>query len=114
MIHLTPRQQECLTFIRSYRERYSVSPSYADIAEVLGTASRGYVHQLLRELAGVGVIKVHHRRRGGIELVEPGHEHAITLSDEIHRLLADYAATQRIVIDTAANELLRQALGADR
>jgi hypothetical protein len=36
----------------------------------------------------------------------------VTLNAEIFRLVSDYARQEKIGIDTAANELLRQSLGA--
>jgi len=39
-------------------------------------------------------------------------EKRVKLNAEIFRLVSDYAKAEKIGIDTAANELLRQSLGA--
>lgn len=48
MIHgLTERQSHLLTFIKEFDESHGFSPSYVDMMEAMGFASKNSVHRLL-------------------------------------------------------------------
>lgn len=54
---LTPRQAECLTAIRSYIAKHGYSPSYADLQQALGCASKSNVVVILRGLQARGHVQ---------------------------------------------------------
>lgn len=68
---LTPGQRKALDFIKDYLSREGFAPSLAEIAEGLGTRSRGSMHKQVQALAAAGVIRLIPGRQRGIELVEP-------------------------------------------
>jgi repressor LexA len=67
---LTPGQRKALDFIKDYLTREGFAPSLAEIAEGLGTTSRGSMHKQVRALAEAGCIRLLPGRQRGIELVE--------------------------------------------
>lgn len=67
---LTPGQTKVLDFIKHYLAREGFAPSLAEIAEGLGTTSRGSMHKQVQALAAAGVIRLVPGRQRGIELVE--------------------------------------------
>ena len=67
---LTPGQRKALDFIKNYLAREGFAPSLAEIAEGLGTTSRGSMHKQVQALAAAGVIRLFPGRQRGIELVE--------------------------------------------
>ena len=67
---LTPGQTKVLNFIKHYLAREGFAPSLAEIAEGLGTTSRGSMHKQVQALAAAGVIRLVPGRQRGIELVE--------------------------------------------
>jgi len=113
MIGLTRRQQETVDFIKSYESSCGIMPSFDEIAVGLGWKSKSQVYAMMVSLEERGVVRRLERRGRAIELVEPANMRAVLLSGEIHTTLKTYAASQHISMDTAANELLRQALGLD-
>lgn len=70
VIMLTPSQRKVLDFIKHYLARKGYAPSLAEIAEGLGTRSRGSMHKHVQALAAAGVIRQIPGRQRGIELVE--------------------------------------------
>lgn len=67
---LTPGQKKALEFIKQYVAHEGFAPSLAEIAEGLGTSSRGSMHKQVQALAAAGVIRLLPGRQRGIELVE--------------------------------------------
>lgn len=110
MMGLTEKQQACLDFIRSHKEKTGYMPRYDDMLVALRISSRGRIHQLLDGLVERGAIRRIKGRARAIELVEP--TQAVILNRDVYSLLSVYAAGQHISVDTAAGELLRDALGA--
>lgn len=109
---LTKREQQCLDFIRSHLAETGIIPSYGEMATGLGTKSRSQVSQLLVALEERGAIRRMKGKARAIELIEPDKMQAVLLNNEIHGLLRAYAQAEHIALDTAANQLLRGALGA--
>ncbi|WP_412506197.1 LexA family protein [Roseovarius sp. SYSU LYC5161] len=54
---LTPRQHECWRFLASYTRAHGYSPSFEEIAEAMGLASKSNVHRLLQALEQRGFIR---------------------------------------------------------
>lgn len=59
---LTPKQAECLAFIREYIAQHGHSPSYDEIALALNLASKSGVFRLIKALERRGYL----RRMSGI------------------------------------------------
>lgn len=53
---LTPTQQRALDFIKAYRGEHKVSPTYQEICDGLGYASRSRVHALVEHLLARGAL----------------------------------------------------------
>ena len=66
---LTPGQNKALQFIKTYIAHEGIAPSLAEIAEGLGTTSRGSMHKQVQALAAAGVIRLLPGRQRGIELI---------------------------------------------
>lgn len=112
MIGLTPIQQDCLDFLRSYHAAHGVTPTCQEIVDHFGWHSRSNAARLLETLEKRGHIRRVPGKARAIEFVDPAKMSAVLLSDEVFRLVQAYAASQRISVDCAASELLRDSLGA--
>lgn len=109
---LTPRQKECLDFIRSYSAAKGVMPSLRDIMAGIGCSSTSHAAFFIQKLEKSGHIRRPPGKARSIEITSTETMQAVLLSNEVFQLLRAYAAGQRIGMDTAASELLRDALGA--
>lgn len=67
---MTPRQRECLDCIESYIDEHGYSPSYVEIAGMLGIASRAAVHRHIAALKRRGFIRAGYGQARSIEIVE--------------------------------------------
>lgn len=68
---LTPKMHECLVFIRDYiRETGGPSPSYDEIKNGLGLASKAGVHRLVGSLEARGYIRRISNAPRSIQVVE--------------------------------------------
>lgn len=112
MTPLTPRQKQCLDFIRSYSEANDLMPSLRDILVGIGCSSTSHAAYLVRKLEESGRIRRSPGKARSIEFVEVGRMSAVLLSDEVFRLVQAYAAGQRISVDVAVSEIVREAMGA--
>lgn len=112
MMGLTPRQQGCLDFIKATIAARSYPPTYDEMAAALQLHSRSGIQRIVIGLERRGLIRRIPGRARAIEVVEPGMMQAVLLSKEVFRLVQVYAESQRISVDCAASELLREAMGA--
>lgn len=112
MIGLTARQSECLTFLKEWIATNGVPPSTDEISLGLGLKSKSGVTRLLDGLVERGAIRRIRNRARAIEIIDPETMQAVLLNPEIYGLVRAYAGAEHVGIDTAANELLRQVLGA--
>lgn len=112
MIGLTPRQQQCLDFIKATIDARGLPPSYEEIAAALHLDSKSGVQRLVNGLADRGRIRRMPRRARAIEVIEPESLRAVMLSQEVFHLARAYAESQRISVDCAVSEIVREALGA--
>jgi hypothetical protein len=69
-VGLTPRQAECLAFIRAYIDSHGCSPSYQEIADGIGVVSKGHVHGLIHQLAARGHLAMGVGKNRAIVLVD--------------------------------------------
>lgn len=72
MTGITPKQQECLDAIEAYIEAWGHSPSYKQIAEIIGARSKSQVHGLVKKLAERGKLSFLPRRSRSIALIVDG------------------------------------------
>lgn len=70
MIGLTPRQRECLIFIRAHVKAHGVSPTYRQIMLAMGWHSKTSVHTALYHLELAGAVRRIPRRANGIQLLQ--------------------------------------------
>ena len=110
MTPLTPRQKQCLDFIRSYSEANDIMPSLRDILVGIGCSSTSHAAYLVRKIAEAGYIRRAPGKARAIEIITPKSMQAVLLNREIFELVRAYAGSQRIGMDCAANELLRSCL----
>ena len=70
-VSLTVRQAQLLGFIRSYCDEHDgVSPSYDEMKDFLGLASKGRIHELVQALGERGCIRRLANRPRSIAVVE--------------------------------------------
>lgn len=112
MIGLTARQQECLDFLRSYHAEKGIMPSMQEIRDRFGWDSKSAAARIIDRLEERGHIRRTYKKARSIELIDPATMQAVLLSKEVFLLARAYAASQRITIDTAVSEIVREALGA--
>lgn len=68
---LTPRQYDCLQFIKRYISAHGATPSYDEIAAGLNIAAKSGVHRLVIGLAERGhVWRIPHKRRSA-RVIDP-------------------------------------------
>lgn len=112
MIGLTRKQRELFDFLADYvAETNGLAPSTAEMQTAMDLRSKSGVVRLLNGLEERGYIRRIRNRARALEIVERP-QSTVTLNTEILTLTDRYAAEHRISRDTAANELLRIALGA--
>ena len=111
---LTPGQRKAFDFIRDYLAREGFAPSLAEIAEGLGTTSRGSMHKQVRALADAGLIRLLPGRQRGIELVETAD--GVDIRADTLPLLGRIAAGQPIqaIADEDTLNLTEFLLGPNR
>lgn len=69
---LTPKQQKCQRMICDYFRKYGRAPSFEEIQQALGLASRSGPHRLVHGLAQRGYIAIPHSGRRALRpLLEP-------------------------------------------
>ena len=67
---MNQNQQRCFKFIKSYIASNGCSPSYREMADYLGLASKNSIFVIVNKLKDEGYIKFDKRRQRGIQLVE--------------------------------------------
>lgn len=109
-VGLTRTQADLLGFIARYQTAHDgASPSFGEMAAELGHKSKAHIGEMLDALEQRGHIRRLPNKARAIEVIP---QRAVTLRPEIHELTRRYARKNHITIETAANELLRDLLGA--
>src|SRR5258705_11527644 len=103
---MTRKQAHALNYIALYFEMHKQPPLMREIAAACSRKSAAGAARLVNALEQQGFIRRLRRRKRSIELIDPGE---VKLNSEIFRLVSNYAKQEKIGIDTAANELLRQS-----
>ena len=65
---MTPRQKQLLDFIRDYRTEHGISPTYCEMKEAMGLASKSAVHRLIDGLVQRGQLARQERMARGVTL----------------------------------------------
>lgn len=100
---MTPRQSDCLRFIRDYQARHDgVSPSLDEIATHLELASKSGAHRLLIGLEQLGRIRHRSDRARDIKIIEQTALVRTDLAKDMATMLAIYGR------ENVAAELGRQ------
>lgn len=69
---MTPRQRCALDFIKNYIEEHDgVSPSYDEIKDHLGLASKSTVHEIIQNLVAQGLLANHPDRKRSLYVPDP-------------------------------------------
>ena len=109
MMGLTARQSELVEFVRAQVKHRGISPSYDEIREKMGLASKSGVCRLVDGLIERGaLVRLPGKARS---LTVPGgsEPEALTLTPlpEVRRAIDAYAAEHNISAETACQEALR-------
>jgi len=88
---LTHRQRDALAFIYRYQQdNLGVTPSYQEITEQLGLASKSSTYRLLQGLEGRGYISIIPHKARAIDILEmpSGLKASVTEPNQMDRTLA--------------------------
>lgn len=99
MMGLTPRQSECLEFLRACQKAGEIMPTYRQIAAHLGI-TKSNVHRLVHALADRGYVRFLPNHRQTVMVLEP------KLRGDTEGLLAQLALRKR----TTRDQLVQQAI----
>jgi repressor LexA len=70
--NITPTQLRLLSFIRAHITQHGVSPSFSEMKNAMGLASKSGIHRLLEGLSERGYVKRMAHRSRGLDLTEKG------------------------------------------
>lgn len=97
MMSLTRAQAELLAFIQRFQEEnYGVSPSFEEMKQALGLASKSGVHRLIEALEERGRIIRRHNRARAIEVLETPTEHPPLAYFSSSELIAELARRSEV------------------
>jgi DNA-binding MarR family transcriptional regulator len=108
---ISPVQKRVLEAIRDEIRRGTL-PTYKRLAKRLSVKAESTIKRAVDRLEQRGAIRRIPGVIGGIEIIDLQSRQAVLLNREIFTLVRGYAQSQRIGLDTACNDLLRQSLGA--
>ena len=74
---LTRKQNELLNYIGNHMEKYEVPPSFDEMRNALGLASKSGIHRLVSGLEERGYIRRLANRARAIEILKPIHNSSI-------------------------------------
>ncbi|WP_324695464.1 hypothetical protein [Novosphingobium sp. RL4] len=87
MIGLTTKQSRLLSYLTGYIESTGgVAPSFLEMRDAVGLASKSGVHRLLASLKDRGRIRRAPNRARAIEIVDVGPLHTVSTADLIAEL----------------------------
>jgi SOS-response transcriptional repressor LexA len=110
MVGLTRNMQRTLEFIHAQVRSTGVPPTYQQIADHFGVASKSNAHRIVSALERRGYIRRTPHLPQSMEVLHLPPAPAVTLNHEILTLTDRYGAEHQISRDTAVNELIRTAL----
>lgn len=92
---MTPRQKKLLTFIRDYVDQHGFAPTFNEMCESVGIASKSNAHAIVNRLVMLGYL-----------VRRPGHHRAIWPAAPVREGVFDLAAIPTSVL---RNELARRS-----
>lgn len=109
MMGLTRKQRQLLDFIAIYIAKHVYAPTYDEMAEAVGLASKGRIGEILKGLEERGYINRLRNRARAIEIVrQPAPiADAVALHPEVRAAAADYARRHGISLSAALAEAAR-------
>jgi repressor LexA len=110
MMGLTQRQQEAFTYIKGYAAETGIAPSLRELCAHLGTTSLSTANRLLNGLEERGAIRRLPYRSRAIEIVEQPQAEKVEVRSNLWPALVRYAIAERITIETAVNQFIRDGL----
>jgi SOS-response transcriptional repressor LexA len=109
---LTRAQARVLAFIREYIGREGVPPSYQNIADALGYASKGRIARLLAALEDRGAITIERHRARSIALVEEPPHLIAALPDDLRLEVVRLALKAKVDPEDVLIEAARDGIAA--
>lgn len=98
---LTPKQNECLCFIKDYIERYSFAPTFDIIRNGLNLKSKSGVHRLVSALEERRFIRRLHGRTRAIDIIKEPEVYARRVDDNQKDIIAAFRKLGYSVRDTS-------------
>lgn len=108
MAGLTVQQEELLRFIRGYQARKGVSPSYDEMRDHLGLASKSGIHRLITALHQRGYIRRRYNEARAIIVMD---DLCVQLEDRTTLKLFALAEAEGVSAEVLAGQIIARALG---
>jgi len=109
-IGLTQVQANCLKFIENWNDERGIMPSYEEISEGLGLASKSAVKRTLDRLEERGAIRRLPKLARAIEIVPEPERRTVLISQDVWALLIGYCAAEQVTVETAVAQFVRDGI----
>ena len=96
---LTIKQRELLNFLEIYENKYKASPSFDEMREALGLASKSGIHRLISGLEERGFIRRLANRARAIKIIRNGREKeniSVNKKNEINVVKSEFGMSAQI------------------
>lgn len=110
MMGLTSVQQDCLSFLKQRKDETGVVPSFQEISDHFGFKSKSRVYSIMECLEERGVVRRLRARARAVEIVPETETRSVTVSADLWAPLIRYAIAERINLETAVNQFIRDGL----
>lgn len=109
MMGLTERQAELVAFVRAQLKHRGIAPSYEEIREKMGLASKSGVCRLIDGLIERGALVRLPGKARSLSVPADAEPYALSLDPlpEVRRAIEQYAAEHNVSVETACLEALR-------
>lgn len=104
MIGLTPKQAECLDFLKAYIAQHGKPPIFREIADGIGLKSKSDIFRLVAALKERGAIDFLPRRSRSISIIEP----LKFLPADVRNFVTEYAKAHHVLPETVIAERMRE------
>ena len=98
-VMLTIKQRELLNFLEIYENKYKASPSFDEMREALGLASKSGIHRLISGLEERGFIRRLANRARAIKIIRNGREKeyiSVNKKNEINVVKSEFGMSAQI------------------
>ena len=98
-VMLTIKQRELLNFLEIYENKYKASPSFDEMREALGLASKSGIHRLISGLEERGFIRRLANRARAIKIIRNGKEkeyNSVNKKNEINVVKSEFGISAQI------------------